>query len=56
MTCKTPNCERDVAYTGHGYCRECFAIVLRTGQPPVLPFVPEWRKRLMAKDYTKAVA
>ena len=56
MTCKTPNCGRAVPWTGHGFCSDCIGTVLRTGQPPVLPFVPEWRKRLIAKDYTKAAA
>ena len=48
-TCKTPNCGRAVPWTGHGFCSDCIGTVLRTGQPPVLPFVPEWRKRLIAK-------
>jgi hypothetical protein len=52
MTCKTPNCGRAVPWTGHGFCKDCIGTVLRTGQPPVLPFVPEWRRRLTAKDMT----
>lgn len=56
MNCKTTNCTRTVAYSGHRYCEECFAVVLRTGREPELPvFVPEWRKRLTAKDTTADV-
>lgn len=51
MNCQNANCMRAVPAAGHRYCAECFAVVLRTGRPPELPvFVPEWRKRLTAKE------
>lgn len=68
MICRTPNCEREVRFEGHVYCDECFPVVWRTGRPPELapragaaapapePFVPEWRRRLTAKDMTGTVA
>ena len=56
MTCQTTNCERTVPAEGHRFCNDCFAVVLRTGRPPVLPvkFVPAWLKRLTAKDMSNA--
>jgi hypothetical protein len=57
MICAVENCGRAVAYPGHRYCSTCVAVVLRTGQEPVLPvFVPAWRKRLTAKDLTRSAA
>lgn len=34
--CATPNCHRTVPFEGHRFCESCAAVVLRTGQPPVL--------------------
>jgi hypothetical protein len=49
-TCDTENCERQVEYADQRWCRDCTAVVLRTGRPPVLPvkFVPAWVKRAKA--------
>lgn len=44
--CKTPNCDREVPYTGHGYCQSCLPVVLRTGRPPELRRVPAWIERM----------
>jgi hypothetical protein len=57
MTCAVENCGRAVAYPGHRYCSTCVAVVLRTGQEPVLPvFVPAWRTWTREHKNAKAVA
>lgn len=50
--CSTPGCGRATPSSEHGYCRDCIGIVLRTGRPP---FIPEWRRRLTARDETGRV-
>lgn len=52
--CGTENCERVVPAEGHRFCDACFAVVLRTGRPPVLPvkFVPRWLANRKGRDET----
>jgi hypothetical protein len=57
MTCKVANCGRLRAYPDQPFCQSCCAVVLRTGQEPVLPvFVPAWRTWTREHKNAKAVA
>lgn len=47
-----PNCRREVAYPDQNYCADCLTEVLRASRA----FVPEWRKRLIAKDMSRNAA
>lgn len=57
MKCATPHCQREAIPAGR-WCHECTVIVWRTGREPEPPrvFVPEWRKRLTARDETGRAA
>lgn len=59
--CKTRNCTREVAGVGHAYCQDCFLVVWRTGEEPVIAArLPRWRQWTQdhqnSKDMTRAAA
>jgi len=51
--CHTLHCSRQAVLSG-AYCQDCTTVVWKTGRPPELPvkFVPQWLKRLTARDET----
>jgi hypothetical protein len=57
--CATENCERSTDWptppSRAALCRDCTDVFVRTGALPVIAPVPEWRKRLTAKDYSGTI-
>lgn len=59
-TCANPNCQRETDWTTPPsrarYCRTCTTYLWRHGTLPVIAAMPEWLRRLTARELSTRAA